>query len=148
MDNRGAFLMMIRACEGTAGPDGYRMLFGGHIFDDMSQHPNVAVRFQQTDGTWSYTTAAGAYQFLYRIWLSLIAKLGLHDFTPPSQDAGAIELVKEAGALGMVDGGDLQGAINRCSRIWASLPASFYPQPRRTFAFASQAYVGAGGTIT
>ena len=63
--NLSAFLMMIRACEGTDGPDGYRTLFGGKLFADYSDHPNVRQSFRQTDGTIRFTTATGPYQFIF-----------------------------------------------------------------------------------
>lgn len=147
-----AFLDMIAKCEGTDGWDGYRALFGytkanGKVFDGYVDHPNQKYPFTQTDGTVGYSTAAGRYQILYPVWKELKAKLGLVDFTPQSQDACAVELIRERGALGLVEAGDLQGAIDRCSTIWASLPASHYPQPKRTFAFASEAYTDAGGSL-
>ena len=39
-----------------------------------------------------------------------------------SQDAVALQQIKERGALPMIDRGDIRQAIDRCSNIWASLP--------------------------
>ena len=142
-----AFLDMIAACEGTAGPDGYRTLFGGKLFDGYVDHPNQKLEFTQTNGTVGYSSAAGRYQILYPVWKELKARLGLVDFTPQSQDACAVELIRERGALVDVESGNLQAAIDKCSRIWASLPSSTYPQPKRTYAFASEAYTDAGGSL-
>ena len=50
------------------------------------------------------------------------AKFGLKDF-PKSQDAVALQQIKERGALPMIDRGDIRQAIDRCSNIWASLPS-------------------------
>ena len=52
-------------------------------------------------------------------------QLGLKDFSPKSQDAVALQQIKERGALPMIDRGDGQ-AIDRCSNIWASLPGAGY----------------------
>ena len=49
-------------------------------------------------------------------------QLGLKDFSPKSQDAVALQQIKERGALPMIDRGDIRQAIDRCSNIWASLP--------------------------
>ena len=50
--------------------------------------------------------------------------LGLKDFSPKSQDAVALQQIKERGALPMIDRGDIRQAIDRCSNIWASLPGA------------------------
>ena len=55
-------------------------------------------------------------------------QLGLKDFSPKSQDAVALQQIKERGALPMIDRGDIRQAIDRCSNIWASLPGAGYGQ--------------------
>ena len=50
------------------------------------------------------------------------SSFGLKDFSPKSQDAVALQQIKECGALPMIDRGDIRQAIDRCSNIWASLP--------------------------
>ena len=50
--------------------------------------------------------------------------LGLKDFSPKSQDAVALQQIKERGALPQIDRGDIRQAIDRCSNIWASLPGA------------------------
>ena len=55
-------------------------------------------------------------------------QLGLKDFSPKSQDAVALQQIKERGALPMIDRGDIRQAIDRCSVIWASLPGAGYGQ--------------------
>ena len=47
-----------------------------------------------------------------------------------SQDAVALQQIKERGALPMIDRGDIRQAIDRCSNIWASLPGAGYGPPR------------------
>ena len=39
-----------------------------------------------------------------------------------SQDAVALQQIKERGAFTAIDRGDIRQAIDRCSNIWASLP--------------------------
>ena len=49
----------------------------------------------------------------------------MKDFSPKSQDAVALQQIKERGALPMIDRGDIRQAIDRCSgNIWASLPGA------------------------
>ena len=52
--------------------------------------------------------------------------VGLKDFSPKSQDAVALQQIKERGALPMIDRGDIRQAIDRCSNIWVSLPGAGY----------------------
>ena len=50
----------------------------------------------------------------------LVAQFTERDFSPKSQDAVALQQIKERGALPMIDRGDIRQAIDRCSNIWAS----------------------------
>ena len=45
------------------------------------------------------------------------ASNGLKDFSPKSQDAVALQQIKERGALPMIDRGDIRQAIDRCLNI-------------------------------
>jgi len=141
--NVKAFLLMIRKCEGTAGENGYRTLFGGKLFTDFSKHPNVKVPFSNT-----YSTAAGAYQFLYSTWVRIAATLNLKDFSPANQDLGAIELIREKNALLDVEQGRVQDAIRKVSKVWASLPGAGYGQPEKSLTVAVSYYTAAGGKFT
>ena len=141
-NNVKAFLMMIRHCEGTDGPNGYRTLFGGGLFDSYAKHPNKVVTKSGIS-----STAAGAYQILYRFWTPLQLKLGLPDFSPNSQDLWAIETIRERGALDDVIAGRLDVAVGKVKNIWASLPGAGYGQPEKSFASVQQYYLGAGGAI-
>ena len=144
--NMAAFLSMIRKAEGTAGPNGYRMIFGGQLFSGFADHPRVRVPFTQTDGKPNVSTAAGAYQFVVRTWDDLAEKLSLPDFSPASQDRGAVELIRERGALDDVREGRFETALSRVATVWASLPGSPYPQPSRSLDFVISAYEQAGGS--
>jgi len=66
-------------------------------------------------------------------------------FCPKAQDLMARELIAEQNAMGAIKDGDLKTAIDRLSPIWASLPSSKYPQPKRTSEFATVAFISAGG---
>lgn len=138
--NLGAFLWVIRSCEGTAGLDGYRMLYGGGLFNSFVDHPNRTV----TAGGYT-STAAGAYQILYRTWRDFIAANGPHDFSPDSQDLCARWLIGRRGATADVEAGRLEAAIAKCNKEWASLPGSPYGQPTRDMAYCRAKFKQAGG---
>ncbi len=140
--NRAAFLAMIRKSEGTAGPNGYRTFYGGSLFSDLSAHPNTP---HTAAGITS--TAAGAYQFLFRTWEECRRALSLPDFGPESQDAAAVFLIKRRGALPDVDAGNFAAAVAACRKEWASLPGAGYGQHENTLASLQAVYVAAGGSV-
>ena len=130
-----AFLDLIAFSEGTSTSkytknDGYDVVVNGvdspHTFSNYLTHPNVLVTVREHPLLQS--TAAGRYQLLHRWYEAYCAKLGLKNFTPASQDAIAIEQIKECRALPLIDAGDIAGAITACSNIWASFPGNNYNQ--------------------
>ena len=123
-------LDVIASAEGVK--HGYNTIFGNERFSNLSAHPNVRKQFRQTDGRTNFTTAAGRYQFLKDTWDGLSRQYGLKDFSPQSQDIGAIALIMQKGALNDVLKGDYRGAIQKLGSTWASLPSSPYAQPRRS----------------
>jgi muramidase (phage lysozyme) len=145
--NLSAFLAVIRHCEGTSGPDGYRTIVGGGRFDSYSDHPRklVSGRFNTGD-PWG-STAAGAYQFLAGTWDEAQKALDLPDFSPESQDRAAVWLIERRGALQAVEAGNLRRALELCNREWASLPGSPYGQPTHTYEECERVFLAAGGTI-
>lgn len=145
--NIRAFFDMLAYSEGTT-KNGYRTLFGGGTFDSLADHPRRVFSFTNGAGQTLKTTAAGRYQFLARTWDSLKTKLDLPDFGPESQDAAALELVRQRGALADVKAGRLEAAIVKCAPIWASLPGAGYNQPERKLSSLVAAYQNAGGAIT
>lgn len=128
---RRALLNTIRFAEGTwigGSPEGYRVLYGGDRFDDLSRHPDIVVRRRYA------SAAAGAYQFLPTTWDQASEELQLRDFRPASQDQAALHLVHERGALQRFDRHGLTAEVlARLAPEWASLPTldgvSHYGQP-------------------
>lgn len=156
--NTAAFLMLIRRAEGTADAGGYNRIFGGASFEDMSDHPHKAVPFtDRRTGQRLYSTAAGAYQFMaasqtpsggwtkVNTWGVLKARIGLQDFSPASQDRAAVQLITDAGALRDVQAGNVEAAVQKVRRIWASMPGAGYGQPEKTMAYLRDVYAAAGG---
>ena len=137
--NLSAFLRVIRAGESSQDDIAYRTLYGGGVFDDFSSHPNTVV----TAGGYT-STAAGAYQFLYRTWKGL----GLPDFSPANQDKGAVMLIERRGALQDVEAGRFERAIQKCNKEWASLPGSPYGQKTMSMEQAKRVYEEYGGTFS
>ena len=144
--NVQAFLAMIRAGEGTAGPEGYRTLFGGELFATFADHPRNPVTRISGDSLIT-SSAAGAYQILARTWDDIAPALQLADFSPQSQDIAAVALIRRRGALADVRAGRFEDAVAKCAKEWASLPGSPYGQPTLTLARARDVYSGAGGVF-
>jgi muramidase (phage lysozyme) len=144
--NVRAFLKMLRYGEGTTGPDGYRTMFGGQLFDNnYMDHPRKAIE-ASLKGKPITSTAAGAYQFLARTWTALVEQHGFPDFSPQSQDLGAVALIHGRKALDDVIAGRFNVAVAKCNREWASLPGSPYQQPVISMEKARALYEAAGGT--
>lgn len=140
--NVRAFLRVIREGESSQTDDAYLTMFGGGRFDVTGgwRHPNHPV----TLGQWT-STAAGAYQFLYRTWDGLQRQYLFPDFSPTCQDMGAVALIAGRGALEDVIAGRLDTAIAKCGKEWASLPGSPYGQPTLTLARCRSVYTAFGG---
>lgn len=144
--NVRALLAVIRRGEGTAGPNGYRTLFGGGLFEGYADHPRQ--RITRTLGGRPITsTAAGAYQFLSSTWDETRRIMGLTDFTPASQDRAAVGRIAARGALDDAKAGRLDVALRKIAREWASMPGSPYGQPVITEQTARTVYASAGGSI-
>ena len=128
-----SFLDTISYAEGTPGSAGYQTMFTGKQFDPSKgwKHP----RALQTGG--GYTSdAAGKYQYLSTTWEGVQRELGLPDFSPQSQDIGALHLLQRRGALDPLLKGDITTAIHKSAPEWASLPTtkggSYYGQPSKS----------------
>ena len=128
---RRALLDTLRYAEGTwkdGSPDGYRVLYGGGLFEGLERHPEITVQRGYT------SAAAGAYQFLPDTWNAVARQLGLSSFEPHNQDQAALHLIERRGALRLFDQAGLSAdVLARLAPEWASLPAhhggSYYGQP-------------------
>jgi muramidase (phage lysozyme) len=144
--NLKAFLDMIAWSEGTAGKgdDGYNVLVGGGLFEGYADHPRQAIYLS---GLRIKSTAAGRYQILARFFDHYRHTLGLKDFSPASQDAIAVQLIRECKAMEDIEAGRLEEAVTKCRSRWASLPGAGYGQHEQDYADVEQAYLQAGGTL-
>jgi muramidase (phage lysozyme) len=146
MNNVKAFLAVIRNGEGTADEAGYRRMFGGELFSDMRDHPRQKIT-KKLGGKPITSTAAGAYQFLSRTWDEVAKALSLKDFSPRSQDLGAVFLIWRRKALDDVLAGRFETAVEKCAKEWASLPGSPYGQPVKTMSEARRVYAANHGVF-
>ena len=147
-NQRKAFLDMLAWSEGT---DNGRQKTRNHGYDvivaesyfQLLDHPRKLVTLNPK----LKSTGAGRYQLLSRWWDAYRKQLGLKDFSPKSQDAVALQQIKERGALPMIDRGDIRQAIDRCSNIWASLPGAGYGQFEHKADSLIAKFKEAGGTV-
>lgn len=157
--NRTAFLAMLGWSEGTriskaTAHDGYDVIVTGQdglpeVFADFRRHPFENGRPPKAINTKGLcSSASGRYQILLRYWLAYKKSLSLLDFSPASQDAVALQMIRECGALPLIDAGDADMAIKACSSRWASLPGANYADQHMHQADALVLqYVAAGGTL-
>ena len=137
------FLDLISYTEGTQG-NGYRTAFGGGRLNSLNDHPRYSKSFKQLNGKTNTTSAAGRYQFLKSTWDGVAHQYGLRDFSPHSQDLGAIALLIGRGALAPLLKGDWQTAVRKSGKEWASLPTApaSYSQPTKSWAKVNQFMTG------
>lgn len=150
LQNMAAFLDTLAYSEGTdngsqlTNNHGYDVLVMGKIFTSYADHPRIKVYIPKYD---IYSTAAGRYQLLARYYDIYKVNLKLKDFSPESQDAIAIQQIKERGAIDDIKNGKLQSAISKCCNIWASLPGANYGQQEQQYETLKNKYISLGGAI-
>ena len=149
-NQRKAFLDMLAWSEGTDNGrqktrnHGYDVIVGGELFTDYSDHPRKLVnakpktQIKQAPDATSFFPAGGCS--LQAAWPERLLS--------ESQDAVALQQIKERGALPMIDRGDIRQAIDRCSNIWASLPqGAGYGQFEHKADSLIAKFKEAGGTV-
>jgi len=128
-----AFLAAIRHFESRGD---YSILYGGARFDDFSRHPRTPVPINLPGYEGKFSTAAGAYQINWPTYQDFAPRLGIADFSPASQDALALAILKSTGAYDAILEGDIEAAFRLASRRWASLPGSTANQRPQTLTAA------------
>lgn len=116
-----ALLGSIRQFESNGD---YSVLYGGSHFTDFSRHPNTWIPINLPGYEGKGSTAAGAYQINYPTYKEFAPRLGITDFSAPSQDAIARAILESTGAVMYLANDDIQGAFKAASKRWASLPGS------------------------
>ena len=103
-NQRKAFLDMLAWSEGTDNGrqktrnHGYDVIVGGELFTDYSDHPRKLVTLNPK----LKSTGAGRYQ-LFPLVGCLPQAAWPERLSPKSQDAVALQQIKERGALPMID---------------------------------------------
>ena len=152
--NRAAFLDMTATSELTkalldASDNGYNVEVGATathpiLFDSYDDHPRKEIWLPHLG---VYSSAAGRYQIKISIFVFSKVRLNLPDFSPDSQDAIALRLIRECHALEEIDAGNVCSAIMLCASRWASFPTSSYGQHEQTFGTLKAAFVASGGKL-
>ena len=151
--NQKAFLEMIAHSEIgdpllSVSDRGYNVCVGSTaahpiLFTPYTDHPRKLIKLSPTLSS----TAAGRYQLLERYYDAYKKSLRLPDFSPMSQDAIAIQQITECGAMPLIQVGRFAEAVQRCARIWASLPGNSYGQHENKITDLQAAYITAGGKL-
>ena len=144
--NLSAFLAVIRQIESA---NDYNALVGGGQFSNMADHPYFTGEWKgirRSDDN-RLTTAAGAYQFISTTWREVATLLGLPDFSPASQDAGAVQLLKRRGAYNDVLAGNFDRAALKLVKEWEAFERILAGQYPYTLAQIKQLYSTNGGAF-
>jgi muramidase (phage lysozyme) len=160
--NQLAFMATISHTEGTdRAEDPFRVCFARrHVIVDLNFHPaerrgpfNVqewkgeSLDFLGAQYEGQVSTAAGRYQMRLKTWLGCKKVLSLEAFTGDAQNDACILLLKQRGALALVNAGLIQEAVIACKDEWASFPGGHSHQPQHDFAFIADFYRNSGGAL-
>lgn len=147
-----AFLDLIALSEGTSKApntrdDGYDVIVSGidgrHNFSDYSAHPFAAGRTPivvRTAPKLLESTASGRYQIILPTRKNIAAARGLGTFSPQNQDLAALEIIRQASALNLVEAKQIPEAIEALCEQWASFPGNDDGQGGRTLNWLMQQY--------
>ena len=147
-NQRKAFLDMLAWSEGTDNGrqktrnHGYDVIVGGELFTDYSDHPRKLVTLNPK------LKSAGArrYQLFPLVGCLPQAAWPERLLSEKSQDAVALQQIKERGALPMIDRGDIRQAIDRYV-ISGLLPGAGYGQFEHKADSLIAKFKEAGGTV-
>ncbi|MDK6079543.1 glycoside hydrolase family 104 protein [Massilia varians] len=152
--NLRAFLQMIAVSELTArllaiSDNGYNVLVGStkdhpRLFSSYADHPRQLIDLPRLG---IKSTAAGRYQILARFFDAYKKQLCLKDFSPASQDAIAVQMIRECSALADIEAGRVSAAVTKCRSRWASLPGAGYGQHENDLEMLVLAFRRSGGVI-
>lgn len=151
--NRQAFLDTIAFSELgekliAISDNGYNVIVGSTptkpiLFNSYADHPRRLIKINDKLSS----TAAGRYQLLARYFDAYKKLLNLPDFSPESQDAIALQQIRERRALDDIDAGRFDAAVKKVKNIWASLPGSGYGQHEHKLEVLQAKFVENGGVL-
>ena len=115
-------------------------LQAGELFTGYSDHPHQACH-AKPDSNQQAPDATASFPLV-----GCLPQAAAQTSTE-SQDAVALQQIKERGALPMIDRGDMRQAIDRCSNIWKLLPGAGYGQFEHKADGFGAKFKEAGGTV-
>ncbi len=118
---------------------GYQALVFNGKFTSFATHPKIKQCAPINDRT-TCSTAAGRYQVMDYEWDRLAPILGLKDFSPQSQDAIALELIREKGAIEDIENDQFEEAACKVGTVWASFPCNNYNQNAKSMEELKEVY--------
>lgn len=157
-DNLNAFLKLLRVAESR---DNYGAIVGGGQVTDYREHPWVIDPARPAPAGFN-SNASGAYQFIAaarfagdqpgkkRTWEIARDAAGVRDFSPASQDAAAVAILKfpwRQNAYADVIAGNFDVAMRKLAPEWESLAKILDGTYPITYAQAKNIYVQAGGNF-
>lgn len=148
--NMNAFFATLGYSEGTDNGrqptknKGYDVIVGGSLMTSYADHPRKLVDLPKLG---IKSTAAGRYQILSKYYDAYKKQLRLPDFSPASQDAIALQLIRECKAVDDIEAGRIADAIHKCRSRWASLPGAGYGQHEQKLDKLIAVYKAAGGAV-
>lgn len=148
------FLNVLAISEGTYGHSNPYLAQGGTsdklLSTGYQAHPRAlgqgVWQFKDKLGRQLKSTANGKYAITYPTWQGIEKQWGKMDFSPASQDAAAVWLINQSGALQDVLNQDWNAALPKLGKTWASLPTApdSYQQFRHTWDGVKNAFQRAG----
>ena len=121
---------------------GYDVIVGGELFTDYSDHPRKLVTLNPK----LKSTGAGLTSLSRYWWDAYRKQLGLK-FSPKSQDAVALQQIKERGALPMIDRGDIRQQSTVAAISGLHSPGAGYGQFEHKADSLIAKFKEAGGTV-
>ena len=99
-------------------------------FADFSTHPGP--------GHNGVSTEAGLYRITREVWREYGARMDLLDFCAETQELIAVEVLRDVGALGKIQAGDIDASLLAAAPVWPGLPKA--PAGQARFAMPDAAY--------
>lgn len=146
--NLAAFLRVIRVIE--SGGDNYDMIVGGQRLTSFAEHPWVLQPNRPYPAGYN-SNASGAYQFLSTTWKIARDAAGVRDFSPASQDAAAVAILKfpwRNGAYADVVAGRFNSAMAKLVLEWEAFQKILAGSYSYSVADVQNLYQNAGGAVT
>lgn len=116
---------LLDAISGPESRGSWNIIYGGHTFDDYSDHPRQYVTIKSGPNKGEKSSAAGKYQITAKTYDQVAPKLGITDFSPESQQQIALYLAREKYGPGLqtaLENGQIGKVAKKLSGIWTSLP--------------------------